>query len=281
MNKQVLQSIMFIVILSYLSPIAFSQTKLTKNQIEDVFFSKEGGPVFGNIDAVTSSIMAQEYSVFTDNKKYRLLYDGDHAIIRSNMDLYLDPTDDGAADGKIVPVTMMEFPDFLGDKIRFYDTSYKIGVSPYTLDITSDQDIRFHSDTVPDLMIIAGDDGDVIARQDIIANRDFKSGGVYRFVTDSTGDKIYLWGTTYKIGISSSTVDFYSDQSFKWHSDTHSNAMALNADTGRLTLSGPLKLPVYTSLPTGETGDLIYYDSSSDNTQDGAYVKTSAGWQKL
>ena len=224
--------------------------------------------------------MAKDYSINAANKKFQLLYDGDHAVIRSNMDLYLDPADGGMASGKIIPVTTMEFPDFIGDKIRFYDTSYKISVSPYTLNITSDKNIKFHSDTASDLMIIAGDEGDVTAKRDLIANRDIKSGGVYKFKTDTTGDKIYLWGTIYKISISASSVDFYSDQSFKWHSDTRSNAMTLNADTGRLTLSGPLKLAVYTSFPTGETGDLIYYDSS-DDAQDGAYVKVSSGWQKL
>jgi hypothetical protein len=216
-----------------------------------------------------------------DPLMFQLFCDGDHAIIRSDADLYLDPSNNGVAGAVIVPCTVVEFPDFLGDKIRLYDTAYKIGVSAFNLDFTSDRNFRFHSDTVADLMVIAGDDGDVSVRHELVTGGDIRSGGAYRFASDTVGDKLFLWGDIYKVAISGGTVDFYTDQYFKWHSDEVSNAMTLNADSGRLSLSGALQLKVVASLPSGNVGDVIYLDHPTDDTQDGAYVYTSAGWQSL
>lgn len=266
---------------SFLPLWACAQTKIAKEQIEDAFLRKEGGSVYGDIIAATSTITAQTFDLEAGERIFQLFYDGDHAMIRSDLDLYLDPSNHGLAGGKIIPVTMMEFPDFLGDKIRFYDTSYKIGVSPFTLDITSDEDIRFHADTLADLMVISGEAGDVTIRRDLQAQGDIRAGGVFAFDPDSTGDKILLWGTVYKLVVAAQSLDIYSDRYFTWHSDSASASMRLDADTGKLTLTGALQLPVLSSLPSGNVGELLYLDHPSDDSQDGAYVRTAAGWQKL
>lgn len=168
----------------------------------------------------------------------QLTTDDTLAIIRSNRDLYLDPTDNGTADGKIVMATTMIFPESLGDKIHFWSHSYSIGISPFDLDITSDRNIKFHSDTSPDLMVIWGDVGDVQTKRDFLAGRNIYSSGVYKFVTDSTGDKYLLYGTLYRLAISPDTFDSYSDRYFKWHSDSNASAMTLNADSGDLSIEG-------------------------------------------
>jgi hypothetical protein len=254
--------------------LAYPQTLIGKEQIEDAFLLKSGGMLYGDVSAATSAIEAATFDLNHDVGLFHIFCDGSKFVIQSNLDIKLDPTNEGLAHGKIIPATMIEFVDFLGDKIRFYSHSYSIGVSPYDLDITSDQNIKFHSDTVPDLMVIQGDEGDVQVKRDVI------SGGVFKFSQDSAGDKLRLFGTLYRLAISSSTMDFYSDQNFAWHSDTQEDAMLLNGDTGRLTLSGPLKLPVYDALPSGEVGDLIYFDHASDNNQDGAYIRCATDWRK-
>ncbi|MBD3266463.1 hypothetical protein GF373_07310 [bacterium] len=260
---------------------AMAQTIIGKEQIEDAFLEKSGGAVYGDIHAPTSTLFAKELIITTDGSRtIKLFYDGNNAVLRTDLNLCLDPTNDGTAGAVIVPTTLMEFPDFEGDKIRLYDTCYKIGVSDYALHFTSDRHIKFHSDTVSDLLVITGDEGDVSAKRHITANGDVFSGGAYKFKYDTTGDKIFLWGTTYKMGISAFTMDFHSDQQFKWHSDTTANAMTLNADTGRLSIAGPLQLPVVGSLPSGNVGELMYLDHPSDDNQDGLYVKTAAGWEQ-
>lgn len=276
-----MKTFFFTLFLSFLPLIACSQTKIAKEQIEDVFLRNDGGSVYGDITAATSTVTAHTLGLEAGERVFHLFYDGDHAMIRSDLDLYLDPTNNGMAGGKIVPVTMMEFPDFLGDKIRFFDTSYKIGVSPFCLDITSDEDIRFHADTLPDLMVISGTAGDVTVRRHLMANGDIKAGGVFAFMDDTTGDKILLWGDIYKIAIALESMDFYSGRYFTWNSDSVSSAMQLDADSGKLTLSGALQLPIFTTLPSGNVGELIYLDHPSDDSQDGAYIKTAAGWQQL
>lgn len=192
----------------------FTQTRINANQIEDAFIHKSGGAVFGDLAAATSTIEAATIAFPGDEHVFFIRRDGGHALLRSNLDLYLDPTNNGTAGAVIVPTTRMEFPDFLGDKIRFYSHAYKIGVSAFDLDITSDRNIKFHSDTVEDLMTIAGDAGDVSVKNN-------------------------------------------------------------------LTVGGALQLHVFTSLPAGAAGQVIYYDHPSDDNQDGAYVYTSSGWQKL
>lgn len=270
----------WIVILSFSISAAHSQTRIAKEQIEDAYLLKTGGALYGDLNAATSALNAATFGLETENGFLRIFKEGPNAVIRSNIDLYLDPSDNGAAGAKIIPVTMMEFPDFLGDKIHFYSHTYSIGVSPYNLDIRSDRNIKFHSDTSPDLMVIWGDQGDVQVKQDLLAGRDVLAGGVYKFSSDSEGDKLQLYGTLYRLAVSSQTLDFYSDNLFEWHTDTKSNVLQLSGDGGRLTLSGPLKLPVYSSLPGGETGDLIYFDHSTDNAQDGAYIRCATDWQK-
>ncbi len=281
MKKSKLFYIFGFIVLVYSNPInSCSQTLIGKEQIEDAFLLKSGGALYGDVSAATSTIEAATFVLNHNAGLFHIFGDGSKFVIRSNTDMQLDPTSGGTSSGKIIPATMMEFADFLGDKIRFYSHSYSIGVSPFDLDITSDQNIKFHSDTVPDLMVILGDDGDVQIKRDIQAGRDVISTGLFKFAQDSTGDKLRLFGTLYRLAISASTMDFYSDANFAWHSDTQSNSMLLNGDTGRLTLSGPLKLPVYNSLPGGEVGDLIYFDHTSDDNQDGAYIRCSSGWQK-
>lgn len=259
---------------------AYSQSKIAKEQIEDAYLLKTGGALFGDLTAATSELKASTFALQSSNGFFQIVKEGSNAVIRSDIDLYLDPTANGAAGAKIVPVTMMEFPNFLGDKIRFYSHAYSIGVSPFDLDITSDRNIKFHSDTSPDLMVIWGDQGDVQVKRDVQSGRDVIAGGMYKFSPDSEGDKIRFYGTLYRLAISAGTLDFYSDNLFEWHTDTKSDAMQLNGDNGRLTLSGPLKLPIFSSLPSGETGDLIYLDHPSDNALDGAYIHCATEWQK-
>ncbi len=258
-----------------------SQTKVAKEQIEDAFLLKTGGSVFGDVTAATSSLKAATFELEIDTGFFQIVKEGSKAILRSNLDLYLDPTANGTAGAKIVPATVMEFPDFLGDKIRFFSHSYSIGISPYDLDITSDRNIKFHSDTMPDLMVILGDQGDVQTRRDLQSGRNLVAGGIIQFVTDSEGDKLRLYGTLYRVAISNHSFDFYSDNLFTWHTDTHSSAMQLQGDTGRLLLSGPLGFPVYTTLPSGNVGDVIYFDDSEDDRMDGLYLYLPSEWRKV
>ncbi len=175
---------------------------------------------------------------------------GDSFRIESQFDIRLAPT--GTA--KITAATLMEFDDFLGDKIRFYSHSYSIGVSAFDLDITSDRNIKFHSDTVPDLVQIIGDIGDLIVKHDV------ESGGVYKFSADTTGDKLLLYSTLYRLAVSSNTFDAYSDWYFKWHSDSNSDAMILDANTGNLTIEG-----TFTGNGSGLTNISIPWTSLTGN----------------
>ncbi len=90
---------------------------------------------------------------------FRIYHDGDHAKIYAARDIHIDPTYGGLVSAVIVSMATIEFADYLGDKIRFYSDSYAIGVSPYDLDIRSDRNIRFHSDTNQDAAVIDGDTG--------------------------------------------------------------------------------------------------------------------------
>ncbi|MBI1389273.1 MAG: hypothetical protein GC154_12580 [bacterium] len=207
--------ILYAVMLALASGAAVSQTLIGPSQIEDVFLRKSGGSVFGDVAAATSTIQAATLDLpGDDGGVFTILRDGPLSVLRSDRDIYIDPTNDGVAGGQIIPATVMKFPEALGDKIRFYSTSYKIGVSPFDLDITSDRNIRFHSDTVEDLMVIAGDEGDVTVKNN-------------------------------------------------------------------LTVGNLLQLKVVNALPSAGVGQIIYLDHTSDDGQDGVYVMTGAGWQKL
>lgn len=278
--KQIL--FVFVTLICFIDSLQ-AQTLIGKDQIEDAFVQKTGGPIYGDLTAATSTIRAGTLDLGTpeDEHVFYIARHGSHAVIRSNFDLVLDPSNEGSAGAIIIPATVMQFPDFLGDKIRLYNNAYRIGVSAFDLDFISDKNFKFHSDTVEDLFVIAGDDGDVTAKRHITAGGDMIAGTVYKFASDSTGDKLLLYGTLYRLAVSANTVDFYSDRDFKWHTDTTANAMVLEGDDGRLTLSGPLKLPIYASLPSGNVGELIYFDHPSDDNQDGAYIYTSSGWQQL
>ncbi len=281
MNK-IIQILFLIAGLAMLLPSnGNAQTLIAKEQIEDAFLMKTGGNVYGDIQATTSTIKAKVFHLQTEDGVFCLMEELPNAVIRSNHDLVLDPTNNGTASAVIVPTTTIRFLSEVGDKIQFYSHSFKIGVSPFDLDITSDRNIKFHSDTVEDLMVIEGDQGDVLAKQDMKATRDLRAGNVIGFTQDTLGDKVVLYGTVYKLSISANTMDFHSDREFAWHSDSASDAMHLNADTGVLSLTGPLQLPVYTSLPGGAAGHLIYFDHPTDDNQDGAYVYTGTGWQQL
>ena len=260
---------------------AQDRTLIAKEQIEDAYVLNTGDVVTGDLTAATSVVSASVVNITSGAGEFKLLQDGSLAAIRSSVNLYLDPTNNGAAGGVIVPTTLMEFPDDLGDKIRFYSHSYSIGLSPFDLDITSDRNIKFHSDTSEDMMVISGDEGDVSVKRDLTTGRDVIAGNVFKFSEDSVGDKLLLYDTLYRLNISASTYNTYSDQFFKWHSDEYSDAMTLDADTGTLSLTGPLQLPVYTSLPSGSTGALIYFDHPSDDLQDGAYIYNATSWLKL
>ncbi|MBN2326319.1 MAG: hypothetical protein JXR73_04130 [Candidatus Omnitrophica bacterium] len=259
---------------------AAAQTLIAKEQIEDAFLRKTGGDLFGDLNAATSAVKAAALILLPEDAVFQLLREGPKAVIRTNVDLYLDPTDNGTAGAKIIPATVMEFPDFLGDKIRFFSHSYSLGISPFDLDVTSDRNIKFHSDTSPDLMIIQGDEGDVLVKRDLQAGRDLIAGGVVKFATDGAGDKLRLYGTLYRLAVSADTFDFYSDDRFEWHTDEQAGVMQLDGGSGRLSLTGPLKLPVYSSLPSGETGDLIYLDHPADDAQDGAYIRDATDWRR-
>lgn len=146
---------------------ATAQTRIHADQIEDAFLRKAGGSLFGDVSAATSTIEAATVEFPGDLEVFYIRRDGGLSVIRSNLNIVLDPTNQGQTSGVIVPAAMMEFDDFLGDKIRFYSHSFKIGVSPLDLDITSDQNIRFHSDETDDLMVIEGEAGDVTVKNNL------------------------------------------------------------------------------------------------------------------
>lgn len=280
MNYLFLFSLMFLSF-AWLPNPAQAQTRISKDQIEDAFLEKSGGNVYGSIISATSMIHSPTFDASQGTAIFVLSLEGPKASIRTSRDLYLDPTNSGTAGAVIVPATLMEFPDFLGDKIRFFSHSYKIGISPFDLDITSDRNIKFHSDTTEDLMTILGEEGDVTAKRDFTSGRDIISNGVFKFAANTEGDKLLLFGSLYRIAVSANDLDFYSDDNFKWHSDTLTDVMTLNSASGRLSLSGPLKLPVYTSFPSAQIGDLIYFNHASNDALDGAYINTSSGWVQL
>ena len=189
-----------------------------------------GGPlaVYGDPSSLSGIIIG------TTDEYFRLYFDGDHARFVSQRDIYIDPTDSGRVTAFIVPCATIQFLDVLGDKIRFYSNSFKIAVSPFDLDIVSDRNIKFHSDTVEDLFQILGDEGHVIAKHNITAGGNIYATTSFRFVEEQPGDKIYLYYPLYKISVSPSDLDLYTDRYIKFHSDSNEDAIVLDADTGEL-----------------------------------------------
>ncbi len=279
--KNLLISILLLCLFFGAHSFSYSQTTIAKEQIEDAFLLNEGGNVFGDIQATTSSIKAATLSLYLDEGVFNILKDGSTIILRSGFNIVLDPTLGGTTSGVIIPATVVAFPEGLGDKLRLYGNTYKLSVSPFDLDITSDRNIKFHSDTVEELMVILGDQGDVMVKGTISAGNQVKSSQAYAFIHDTVGDKFLLYGTLYRLAVSNNTFDFYSDKHFAWHSDLLEDAMTLDADEGLLSVKGPIQLMVYTSLPPGSEGQIIYFDHASDDNQDGVYVYTSSGWQQL
>lgn len=184
-------------------------------------------------------------------------------ILSSPYDIRLAPI--GGA--KIELATVVEFDDFLGDKIRFYSHAYSIGVSAFDLDITSDRNIKFHSDTVPDLVQIIGDAGNLIVKNDI------EVGSTYKFSSDSTGDKMYWYSVLYKTYIDTNILGQQSDRYFYWGSDTNTDAMILDGDTGNLFLDG-----IVTGNGSGLTNLNVSWSDLSGSPQDVITLQEPLYW---
>lgn len=189
--------LLFPVLPLFTLPACWAQTQLRANQIEDAFVRNQGDAIYGDIIAATSSIHAASLNLSQENGVLVFEKDGPRYRLRSNMDLYLDPTNQGTAGAVIVPATLVEFPDFLGEKIRFYSHTYAIGVSPFNLEIKSDRNIRFHSDTADNLMVIEGDLGNVHVKNNLTAVRLLLSGPLQLHVVSSlpageVGQVLYL-----------------------------------------------------------------------------------------
>ncbi|MFH1742142.1 MAG: LamG domain-containing protein [bacterium] len=60
-------------------------------------------------------------------------------------------------------------------------------------------------------------------------------------MNQNVGDKLHLYYPMYKLSISPSDLDLYSDRYIKFHSDSNEDAAVLDADTGHLTLEGRVK----------------------------------------
>lgn len=175
-----------------LFPLGIEGLEIRADQIENVFYRKSGGPIYGDITAGTSTITASSYSLLKDEGVFAIEKDGPVHRLRSNLDLYLDPTNKGTAAGVIVPTTTIRFPDAVGDKITFYSHSYKVGVSPFTLDFTSDRDFRFHTDETPDLLIIQGEAGNVIIKGSLSIGGPMQLQVVTALPSGALGQLIYL-----------------------------------------------------------------------------------------
>lgn len=197
-----------------------------------------GGIAGTRIDGVT--IDASSYFTLQQNR-LKIYHDAGVTRLETPYDLRLAPT--GGA--KITAATLIEFDDFLGDKIRFYSHAYSVGVSAYNLDFKSDRDFRFSSDTVSDLFRIY-ETGNVVAKSDVYA------GAAFRFSNMSVGDKAYWFGNLYKTYIAANTLGQQSDRYFYWGSDSNTDAMILDGDTGNLWLDG-----IITGNGSGLT-DLVY-----------------------
>lgn len=177
----------------------------------------------GEIQAATLRV-TDGMSSFTIGKE------GDLNVLRGNQDIVIDPTNNGSAAGVIVPATMMKFPDFLGDKIRFFSHSYALSLDPFTLVYRSDRNHRWDSDTVPNLMFL-DESGNLTVAGTINGHYD-----LVRF-TPLLGDKIQLYEDLYAIGIDDYRMFFRSDADYEWRNWASDTVMYLD-EWGNLTIPG-------------------------------------------
>ena len=232
------------------SEFCAARTLIHSSQIEDAYLFNTGDSCTGNILAPTSEIHAATF-VICGSDVYGHFFtslngDQEALVLGANgYDIRIDPNailPDASPCAAIIQfATTVGFDDVLGDKINLWSHSYKLGVSSFDLDITSDRNIKFHSDTVDDLFQILGDEGNLIAKHNITAGGEIYTATAYRFIEQQPGDKMYLYYPMYKFAISANDLDVYSDRYIKFHSDSNEDGAMLDADSGDLTLEGKLK----------------------------------------
>ncbi len=233
------------------APVIMARTLIHPSQIEDVYLRNTGDASTGDIVAATSQVMAATLVVNGSDTAARIFLADDVQeklwITTNGYDIRIDPnygvSPEAPATAFIQLGTTVGFDDVLGDKITFWSHSYKIGLSPFDLDVTSDRNIKFHSDTAEDLFQILGDEGDIVAKNNVTAGANVYAVTAFRFVEQQPGDKIYLYYPNYKISISPNDLDVFSDRYIRFHSDTNEDAMVLDADPGDLTVEGRMKAP--------------------------------------
>jgi len=234
------------------NPQTLARTLIHPSQIEDVYLRNTGDVSTGDIVAATSEVMAATFVVNGSDTAARIFLADDLQeklwITTNGYDIRIDPNEgvspEAPATAFIQFGTTVRFDDTVGDKIRLWSHSYKIGVSPFDLDITSDRNIKFHSDTVEDLFQILGDEGDIVVKNNVISGADVYAVTAFRFIEQQPGDKIYLYYPNYKVSVSPNDLDMFSDRYIKFHSDTNEEAMVLDADVGDLSLEGRIKAPI-------------------------------------
>ncbi|MFH1742141.1 MAG: hypothetical protein ABIH23_24320 [bacterium] len=157
---------------------AAAQTLIHPSQIEDAYLLNTGDVSTGDIVAATSSISAATLVVSGSEAICKMFtaLDGDQEVVwfgSNGFDIRIDPNyllpEEAEHTAHIRLATAVEFDDILGDKITFWSHCYKVGVSSYDLDFTSDRNFKFHSDTVENLFQILGDEGNAVSRNNITA----------------------------------------------------------------------------------------------------------------
>ncbi|MGC9330063.1 MAG: hypothetical protein ACP5I1_20675, partial [Candidatus Hinthialibacter sp.] len=209
----------------------------------------------GGIDCATLATSG-DLRVGSETEGFRFTTEGESDAIETQKDLLLQP----AAGAKIIPATMMEFPDDVGDKIRFFSHAYAIGISPFDLDYRSDLYHKWHSDTNEDAMILNGDTGDLTI------------GGDFHL---DTGD-FY--------GPSGSTLNFLSQHgAFEWGTPSDTDIVRLDAGSKILYLDSDISMTGHnlnisggwigcTSDVTITSGGITVHDDiSSSNGSVGCY----------
>jgi len=205
--------------------------------------------------------------------KVTMYESGGDGYVSTAGDLYLDP--DGS-DVFLSDAALRFTPDAYGDKVYLHGANYKIGVSENDIDYTSDLNHRFHSDTLSDLLVIDGTEGDVTVKDDIIGGGDVTANGQFQFGADTYDDKIYLYGSVYKIAVSYEDVDYYSDRWHKFHSNENTDAFKIDALSGEVIAEAT---GYFTGIDLQSTGRLRGLQSPvfSDEAATKAYVDGAAG----